>query len=667
MREIMPVFQLNKLPFAFSLDGVEHRGFDGFAELSCETREDAAKGVETQCAEYRLADSLKATVELTLRPKWDQSEFVVWFENDGAAPSPVIENPRALLRFEGRAPLLSGIMGDSINHYRPYMHDLTERAVRFSCDSGRATHVDFPYFDLTYGYGGYGGAFLAIGWAGTWMADFDWDGKAVICELRAVNGLRTRLLPGERIRTASYVMLPYSGRDRNAAMIRWRRWFVSEVLPKANADGAPFEPISTACLANDTGLPNSDGSISERSTTWRPSMEKQLAEGIAPDVRWFDAGWYVAPDGTSPESDWWGTVGTWRLSPEKWPGDSFRQSTDFARAHGMKTLMWFEPERVTDVDNLVKNYGYRREWAIANGDRVISNNIGDPDCYRWTVDRICATLRENRVEIYREDNNSNQARLWNYLDSREGDDRRGITECKFIMAHYSMWDEIIACTLSYGGCGYVDSCAGGGGRNDIESLRRGIPFLRSDSDRVSTGMRLATTTAFSRWIPACGALTSECKAELDPNGVHDMYIWRASYLPVLNIDSKYVHHETQDFSIIRQGLEEWKKLKYLLLKDMYVLTPWHFSGDTTGMTAFAYVDEDALRGCVLAFRQENCRESELRLRLPVNGIDALTDADTGAAIPFEQSARGCEFTLSFEQPRTARLIWISLNMRLTEK
>jgi alpha-galactosidase len=91
------------------------------------------------------------------------------------------------------------------------------------------------------------------------------------------------------------------------------------------------------------------------------------------------------------------------------------------------------------------------------------------------------------------------------LDFIEGTDRRGITECKFIDAHYRMWDEIIACTSGYGGCGFVDSCASGGGRNDLESMRRGIPLLRSDYDRTTTGIRLSMTSAFNKWIPFCGA------------------------------------------------------------------------------------------------------------------------------------------------------------------
>ena len=178
--------------------------------------------------------------------------------------------------------------------------------------------------------------------------------------------------------------------------------------------------------------------------------------------------------------------------------------------------------------------------------KAVSNNIGDPACFRWTLQRILRTLQENRVEMYREDNNSDQALLWQHLDSLEGEDRAGITECRFIDAHYRLWDEIIACTSSYGGCAFVDSCASGGGRNDLESLRRGIPLLRSDADRTTAALRLSMTTSFNRWVPFCGANNKEKPDMLSPSGTLDHYVWRASYLSVLNVDSQFVQDPFAD-------------------------------------------------------------------------------------------------------------------------
>src|SRR5204862_37176 len=134
---------------------------------------------------------------------------------------------------------------------------------------------------------------------------------------------------------------------------------------------------------------------------------------------------YCAPDRSTVPSDWWGTVGTWELDAVKWPGETFRESVDFARAHGMKTLVWFEPERVTHVDELVKNWGYQREWAILP---TLANNIGADECFEWTLGRILAFFQRHDVDMYREDNNSDPCAAWTELAAREGENRQGIVE-----------------------------------------------------------------------------------------------------------------------------------------------------------------------------------------------------------------------------------------------
>ncbi|MBO5052558.1 MAG: alpha-galactosidase [Clostridia bacterium] len=654
-------------PFFYTYGGVRYAGFSPTCLIGRETSRDGER--ETAVLRYQISEALVATLKLTHSYAYGVTEWTVYFHNPSQRNSELLAAAETQLRFAGESPVLKGILGDHVNQYRPYSISLTEMPVRFTSESGRATHVSFPYFNLEHGTGG---SMLAIGWAGTWTADFRYENGETVYTARSVNNLCTYLKPGETIRTALFVRADYTVRRESYATNYWRSWFIAENLPKEDASGKPLAPFSTCCLASDTGLPNSDGSISERHTTWRPSLEKMIEENVKVDFRWFDAGWYTSPDKQTVESDWWNTIGTWVLDPEKWPGESFRESTDFAREHGMRTLMWFEPERVTNPAALAENFGYREEWGIRCNaiDRyetasreVVTNNIGDPACFAWTLKQVTDTLRRGKVEMYREDNNSNPGELWRYLDTVEGEGRTGITESRFIDAHYRLWDGIIDCTLSYGGCGFVDSCASGGGRNDLESMRRGVPLLRSDSDRTTTGLRLSMTTAFNKWIPFCGANTKEKTGELALTGRTDPYTWRASYLPALNVDSQFVQDPDQDFDILRFGLSEWKKLSPYLLKDLYVLTPWHAERDTYSFTALAYFDEETRRGALLAFRQENCPASELSLSLPFVPAGAtvcLTDEDSGEAITVCAQAEGAALTLCFAEPRSARLLWIEV-------
>ena len=360
------VENLTAFPIEFTYNGTVYTGLSPTfcTLLSREEREEPGKIVN----EFRFAveEALHLHVLFVHYPAYGVSEWTVRMLNPSDTVSGVLENICSSLRFTGSSPVLKGICGDRGGDYRPYTSDLSSAPVHLTSNSGRATHGNFPYFNLEYGNGG---VMLAVGWAGTWTADFRFDGKNTLYTARSVNGLHTRLKPGESIRTALFIRAPYTVRQENYATNYWRSWFIEHNLPAGEASGEKPEPFSTCCLAGDTGLPNSDGSISENHITWKPSLMKMLAEDVRVDFRWFDAGWYIRPDGNSAQSyvrgqDWWDSVGTWVLDPVKWPGNSFRESTDFARANGMKTLMWFEPERVTDPDSLAANYGYKREWAI---------------------------------------------------------------------------------------------------------------------------------------------------------------------------------------------------------------------------------------------------------------------------------------------------------------
>lgn len=645
-----------KLPVRFTLDGRAREGLEAEVFRRGAEKETRADGVsQTEiCFELRGEKPLTARLLLEWDERFGALAWTVYFENRGETESPVIADVDALNLFvSGANPVLKGILGDHVNSYAPYERKLSEEPARFFCDSGRPTHEFFPYFNLEIGDGG---CFVALGWAGTWEAAFESERGGARIVGRGTNGLRTYLLPGEVIRTARMLLLPYAGQNEDDAMNLWRRYYVARVLPR-EADGRPLSPFSTTCLSCDTGLPNSDGSISERYSTWRPSIEKIVSEGIHMDYRWFDAGWYMDADGNTVPSDWWGTIGTWTLDPVKWPGGSFRESTDYARAHGMKTLMWFEPERTTHVDSLCRWWNYKKEWALEGG----GNDIGQRECLEWTLNKILSTLEKGGVEMYREDNNFNARPCWKALDARMGENRQGITENKAVMAHYEMWDRIIAFTKAHGGASFVDSCASGGGRNDLESMRRAVPLLRSDSDRTTTALRLSMTTAFDRWIPFCGSACTEQKGQLDPDGRRDKYILRASYLPVLNLNAQWTQDPNTDFGQIRRALNEWSRVKPYLLKDFYRLTPWHPLSFTEGWTAFAYHDPETHKAVLQAFRMENAEDETIAVRLPFIDPDAEYDvenADDGA-VTRRKGSELSNLTLRADEKRTAILWFLS--------
>lgn len=261
---------LAQFPFSFTYADEHYDGFpaEKFEVVSRENTREERK--ETTTITLRK-DALKITLETAFYLEYGASEWTVWFENTGDENSAMLKDLETRLTFEGDTPIVKGILGDHENLYRPYAVELKEMPACFYTDTGRATHIDFPYFNLEYGTGG---AMLAIGWAGTWKAQFDFDGKQTLYRARSVNNLNTFLKPGEKIRTALFVRAPYTVRSENYATNYWRSWYVRCNMPPYDASGRPIEPFSTCGFSGDTGLPNSDGSISERYYTWRPSWKR---------------------------------------------------------------------------------------------------------------------------------------------------------------------------------------------------------------------------------------------------------------------------------------------------------------------------------------------------------------------------------------------------------
>lgn len=631
-----------RLPFEFTYNGKIYKGFEGVID-----------------------GTLKVSVERAVHPDFDEREYTVWFENISDKPSAVLEEVFALkTSFRGSSPMLRGCMGDHNNYYSQYCHDLTkEKEISFSSPWGRATHINFPYFDVVHGDGG---TRIALGWAGTWEAKFTSKGSITTVEAKTSIDLKTVLLPGEKIRTGLIVMLDYKGRSEYESVNKWRRWFMKYNLPKADAQGNDLSPFSTVYFAGDTGLPNSDGSISETYFTWQRTLKVLEHEGLVADFRWFDAGWYSDPAGNFVPYDgsWWSTTGAWIPCQKKWPGKTLLESNEACHALGMKCFVWFEPERTNHVDDLVKYHGYKAEWAVTKNGRHITNNIGDPECLNWTLKRIIKMMDENGFDMYREDNNIDPNGHLRLLDEKEEEKtalpRKGISENKFIQGHYALWDGIIAYCRSHGKCTFMDSCASGGGRNDIESMRRAVPVMRSDYDRTSIAMRLQQSSGFNKWIPFHGSSTKETVGQLDnPSLAPDLYTVRASLLPIWNESGAWSHNPDINFGELRRNRAVWKQNSHLLTKDFYELSEWHDRTNTALWTIFAYNDPETRESILLGFRQETCPDAENIVKLPfvdpsVNYLIKDDDSQKETVIKGSVLANGVSLTL--EKPKTS-LLW----------
>ena len=189
---------------------------------------------------------------------------------------------------------------------------------------------------------------------------------------------------------------------------------------------------------------------------------------------------------------------------------------------------------------------------------------------------------------------------------------------KHVTGYLAYWDELLRRHPNM----LIDSCASGGRRNDLETLRRSVPLLRSDCIMHSIGNQ-GHTYGLSSWVPYYGTGTSAI----------DSYATRSAMCP----------HFTACFDMRNKGLNyaearrlfgSWRQLADNMLHgDYYPLTP--YSLDDTRWIAWQFDQPENGEGVIQAFRREKSDYESLRVKL--QGLDpsaeyTVTNVDTSKAI-----------------------------------
>lgn len=167
-------------------------------------------------------------------------------------------------------------------------------------------------------------------------------------------------------------------------------------------------------------------------------------------------------------------------------------------------MLWFEPERVRQGAELHREHP---EFLVAieqNPDNLLFD-LGNPAARQHLTDQISASIAEHGVDIYRQDHNFDPLPYWQAVDPP---DRIGMTEIRYIEGLYTFWDEL---RQRHPGL-WIDNCASGGRRIDLETLSRSLPLWPSDfHDTVglATGLGLhvgdqCINAGLARWVPLFG-------------------------------------------------------------------------------------------------------------------------------------------------------------------
>jgi alpha-galactosidase len=528
-------------------------------------------------------------------------EWTVYFKNNGSVRTPILENIQAMdTHFAGEpdaVPVVHHSEGSSAQStdFRPFETPLPPAAKQqFASRGGRPTDGDMPYFNVAWRDRG---LIAVLGWPGQWSLQMEGD---------AANGVRIAggqqqthfwLAPGEEVRTPLAVLQFWTG-DWLDGQNAWRRWMVEHNLPR-----------------NDGKLPPPQlASGSSRATVemqWANEANQKeaflhiLDMGLPINYWWMDAGWYPLTDG------WWKT-GTWEPDTSRFP-HGLRAISDVVHQHGHKVIVWFEPERVTQGSWLEKNHP---EWLIGPKGKDQLLFLGNPEAWHWLVAHVSQMIQSEGIDTYRQDFNFEPLKLW---QSNDTPDRAGITEIEHVEGYLAYFDELHRRFPHL----LIDTCASGGRRDDLETLRRAVPLWRSDFAYEPDAMQMQTY-GLAPWVPYFGTAANS----------PDPYVFRSQMTPAMGIGLDGVKTREQH-AVQLKLLAQWKQVAEFYYGDFYPLTP--YSAEKSAWMAWQYALPDRSAGMVQVFRRTDSPFETARL--PLRGLNpkahyVVTNPDTGIKSAF---------------------------------
>ncbi len=185
--------------------------------------------------------------------------------------------------------------------------------------------------------------------------------------------------------------------------------------------------------------------------------------------------------------------------------------------------------------------------------------------------------------------------FWRANDTQ---DRQGITEIRHVEGYLGYWDALIERHPTM----LIDSCASGGRRNDLETLRRAVPLLRSDYIMEPIGNQCHGYTLAS-WFPFFGTGSSQT----------DTYLVRSTLCPhyIACWDQR---DESIDWANIKRIMDQWKAFAPNYYGDYYPLTP--YSLEDTAWIGWQFNRPEEGKGMVQAFRRAEsiCMTAQLNLK-----------------------------------------------------
>ena len=528
------------------------------------------------------------------------TEWVFYFTNKGQKDVEIVKN----IRIEGYIPCKNAIFehgnGDTQNpsgfsFFNDKVEDKTLTVVPYA---GTSCHGAFPYMKL---HGEDREIRAAIGWTGRWIVDVmpAEDGVIFSC---GQERCQIVLHPGEMIRTPRLNLMAYTNEDAPYRGINiWRHWYLKHILPREN--GQPVPPKKCMHYFEAEGHPEFTGASEENQLN---AMAEYLRRGIKPDIWWVDAGWY-------PCNYVWYHIDNWYPDPKRFP-NGLAPIGKACKENDIQFLLWFEPERVWVESEFFRE---KRKWLLTRTkpDGSLYEDalfdLGNKEAREWMINHVDSIIKESGVSIYRQDFNFDPHAIW---WEHEAEDRIGMIENQHIQGYLAYWDELI---LRNPGL-WIDSCAGGGRRNDLETMRRAVTLHYTDVGYGNHPVKQKQYREMFEWIPYFRSHNmSWDKEDGTYGGVQtygDEFAYHCAFTP--SITSMLKYNDSDELYEISKKMDPiWYEAAELELSgDYYPIT--ECNGDAHDWYAMQFDDAVLQKGFVQVIRNVLVDGDTFEVKMP---------------------------------------------------
>ena len=570
------------LPFSFTVGKLSSAAFLSACKLTTRTQRldktrtqqtltwaDGRTGLEVSCVAVVYDDF--PTVEWTL-----------WIANKGKADSPTVAGLMGM-DVQFTRPPDKGFVVHTLRGSLAQKTDFEPRTIElapstttsFSTHGGRPTSGGWPYWNIEWGDRG---VIAVLGWPGQWDARFVRDETTGLTVRGGLGQFDSFLKPGERIRGPLALLQFRGGGDWIDAQNTWRRFYIAHVIPRVN--GKVPAPFTATCV--DDHFP---GMLSNAAETIGP-MNAYAAHGHKFDFWWTDAGWY------DTDKDWYQGVGSWSPHPKRWP-KGLREATDHAHKLGTKYVVWFEPERVAPGSWLDRNHP---KWLLGKAGGMRLLNLGNDQARTWWTNYLDEFLTDQGIDLYRQDFNIEPLGYWQQADEKG---RAGMTEMRYVLGYLAWHDELRRRRPGM----LIDTCASGGRRLDLETLRRAVPLLRTDYRFEPNGCQ-QQTWAISLWVPYNGTGGPATPSWMARTHMHACFAY----------GTDPVKADAATWKLVKRMDAEWRQIaEFFIHGDFYPLTEPSLADDV--WMAWQFHGPRKQAGVVQAFRHAESPDAAKTFRL----------------------------------------------------